>query len=659
MPKINLLDKHVAELIAAGEVVERPASVIKELVENAIDAGATVVTVEIKNGGVTYMRVTDNGCGMAAGDVKTAFLRHATSKVREQSDLDCIQTLGFRGEALASVAAVARVKLFTCEPDAECGTEYVIEGGEGGELIESGCPVGTTIIVKNLFYNVPARQKFLKKDASEASAVAGVLDRLALSHPEVSVRLIRDGRQTLSTPGDGRLDAAVLSVCGRDFYAGLLPVDYSADQITVTGYVTAPKAARPTRSGQHFFLNGRFMKSGTFTAALDEAYRHSIMVGKFAGCVLHIEVPLESADINVHPAKTQVRFDNERPIFSAIYYAIKSALGQGDSVGGLSLPQPAAATQSAATEPPVDPAPSEKAPILPPAPPVSALVLPGQPEIGAMKEAEGQTAPEPVEPAGQRVNLDVTVEGDFRAQNLREPAGGTYYQCARLFDGPDEPSVMPEAETAEPSPEAGNATVSEPALPETGLSLGTDLHLIGEAFSTYVFVQSGDAVWVVDKHAAHERVLYDQLQDSAAVAQMLLSPVVVTLDKEEYAALVQHLSEMEAAGFEVEDFGLGAVIVRAVPAALVGSDIKALISEAAGNLLRTGTAGLEALDWLYHSMACRAAMKAGDHSAPEELLELLERVAPFDDNGVRYCPHGRPVAFQLSKKELDKQFGRV
>ena len=670
MAVINVLDRQVAELIAAGEVVERPASVIKELVENSIDSGASAITVEIKNGGVTYMRVGDDGCGMAAEDVPRAFLRHATSKVRTKEDLDGILTLGFRGEALCSVAAVARVKIFTCQRGAIEGTEYAIAGGIGGEIEPSGCPEGTTITVSDLFYNVPARQKFLKKDASEGAAVAAVVDRLALSHPEVAFKFIRDGKQAMNTAGDGKLESAVLSVLGRDFLEGLLPVDYTCDGVRVSGFVTAPAAGRPNRNGQYFFLNKRYMKSTTFTAAVDESFKKSHMTGRYAGCVLHIDLAADSVDINVHPSKTQVRFDNDRPVFSAVYYAVRTALTKGDSTGELHIDE--------------EPAVSAAVPMAPaPLAPAQSVFSAGQAMdtfVPANSPPTRYTQPPKAFPVdvyvddGKKtgVGLDVNPEAVFGGASGTLSAG-MFQESAPFYE-----RSMPVVPLAVPSPgttdtnRADIAVPCEPAaqdyllaadesdpVPLPPVPLPPVPRLIGEGFSTYIIAEYENDIWIIDKHAAHERMIYEQIKDRPMESQMLLSPQTVRLPHEEYAALLENAGELNEAGFCIEDFGMSSVIVQAVPAPLCGQDIKSMLDEIAGNLLGGTKGSTKKAEWLYHSIACRAAIKAGDKSSPAELLALLKQIAPFKEDGVRYCPHGRPVAYRLSRAQLDKQFGRI
>ena len=635
MPHIQVLDKHTAELIAAGEVVERPSSVVKELLENTIDAGATMVAVEIQNGGVTYIRITDNGVGIAREDVPTAFLRHATSKVRREEDLEAIGTLGFRGEALASIAAVSRVELLTCAAGETAGTRYTLEGGEDGHLEDAGCPQGTTIVVRDLFYNVPARMKFLKKDVSEANAVAGVVDRIALSHPEVSFRFIRDGREELLTPGDSQLRSCIYAVLGKEFSDSLLPVDYTLGGVHVHGFASKPAASRANRTMQHFFINGRYVKTRTAMAALEQAYKGAIMVGKFPACVLHLDMPPETVDANVHPAKIEVRFINEKPVFDAVYHGLKSALAAGDVPKQAVLP----------VRPTIGQPQAEQLHMEPPAAPRSPAS-----HIDAIldKPPAQPAAPAPAVPSAPPAARPRPV--------LRDGTDAPYY-AAPSYLNIERTSAQPAA-APEPPP-APPPVREEPAAPPPAEKASEPVVYVGEVFHTYVIAQMGDSLYVIDKHAAHERLLYDQLKATPHNdAQMLLEPVSVPLGREEYAAVTAELETLGAAGFEVEDFGGSTVLVRAVPLILSGCDAAAAIQEIAGGFV-SGKRELtmDKLDWIYHSSACRAAVKAGDSSRPEELRQLAERVLQNDD--IRYCPHGRPVCFELTRRELEKQFGRV
>ena len=635
MPHIQVLDKHTAELIAAGEVVERPSSVVKELLENTIDAGATMVAVEIQNGGVTYIRITDNGVGIAREDVPTAFLRHATSKVRREEDLEAIGTLGFRGEALASIAAVSRVELLTCAAGETAGTRYTLEGGEDGHLEDTGCPQGTTIVVRDLFYNVPARMKFLKKDVSEANAVAGVVDRIALSHPEVSFRFIRDGREELLTPGDSQLRSCIYAVLGKEFSDSLLPVDYTLGGVHVHGFASKPAASRANRTMQHFFINGRYVKTRTAMAALEQAYKGAIMVGKFPACVLHLDMPPETVDANVHPAKIEVRFINEKPVFDAVYHGLKSALAAGDVPKQAVLP----------VRPTIGQPQAEQLHMEPPAAPRSPAS-----HIDAIldKPPAQPAAPAPAVPSAPPAARPRPV--------LRDGTDAPYY-AAPSYLNIERTSAQPAA-APEPPP-APPPVREEPAAPPPAEKASEPVVYVGEVFHTYVIAQMGDSLYVIDKHAAHERLLYNQLKATPHNdAQMLLEPVSVPLGREEYAAVTAELETLGAAGFEVEDFGGSTVLVRAVPLILSGCDAAAAIQEIAGGFV-SGKRELtmDKLDWIYHSSACRAAVKAGDSSRPEELRQLAERVLQNDD--IRYCPHGRPVCFELTRRELEKQFGRV
>ena len=624
MARINVLPRQVAELIAAGEVVERPASVIKELLENSIDAGATAVTVEIQHGGVTYMRVTDNGCGIERDDVKTAFLRHATSKVRTENDLNNIGTLGFRGEALAAVSSVARVELLTCTQNAEIGTRYQINGGIEEALDDAGCPKGTTIIVRDLFYNTPARMKFLKTDVTEANAVSQIVDRIALSHPEVSIKLIRDGKQTLTTNGDGKLSSAIYAVLGRDYFGGLIPCENSQDGVTVSGFVCKPVCCKPNRNGQFFFLNGRLVKSGTAMAALEQAYKNSAMVGKFPYCVLNISVPFGTVDVNVHPAKTEVRFSDEKRIFGCIYYAVKNALLMGDTRPEMKIEPKKTQNrfqtmtveqfrQTAIEEKPKERTKSYGFSSVPTTP---KTVL-NDSDINIFSLQQNKKAEEKII-VKEEIKETPIVTAPQKAEEIKR----------------EEKSVE---ETA---------TVKEA------------VRYIGEAFSTYIVAQMGESLYIIDKHAAHERLVFEKLKaETEPEKQLLLSSVSVTLQKNEYNAIIENIDSLVSFGFELEDFGGSSVLVTAVPAVLKDSDIKSVISEIAGSLIETGSVQVERLDDIYHIVACRSAVKAGNLSSSVDLSRLAERILQSDD--IMYCPHGRPVAMKLTKREIEKQFGRI
>ncbi len=622
MAKIQILDKHTAELIAAGEVVERPSSVVKELVENAIDAGASSIAVEIQNGGITYLSVRDNGCGFAREDVPTAFLRHATSKLRTEEDLERIGTLGFRGEALASIAAVARVELTTRTEDELAGTCYRLEGGEEIELTDAGCARGSTIIVRDLFYNVPARMKFLKKDVGEANAVAAVIDRLALSHPEISFRFIRDGREELLTPGDNDLYSCVGSVLGREFAKTLLPIDYTLGGVRVHGYICRPANARANRTMQHFFINGRYVKTRTAMAALEQAYKGAVMAGRFPACVMNLEMPPETVDANVHPAKIEVRFVNEKPVFDAVYHGVKTAL-EGDGA-------PKQATFTAPVRPPEE--------VITPRAATAHTIA---------KTVDGSRIELPEPP---RPKAPTTWSGRAATGTLRDngPAVEQFFAAADKKSAP-----VREAAAESPTPAVPVAETAD--LHDTP----EPVRLVGEVLHTYIVAEWRGSVYFIDKHAAHERLLYNELKQTAHTdAQMLLAPVTVTLSREELEALTAAGEALCTAGFEVEEFGGRSLIVRAVPMPLAGGDIAESLREIAGGLIAGRREITTAqLDWIYHSVACRAAVKAGDGSTPIELRRLAERVLWQDD--VRTCPHGRPVCFELTARELEKQFGRI
>lgn len=658
MGRIHVLEKQVAELIAAGEVVDRPSSVVKELLENAVDAGSTAVTVEIQHGGVSYLRITDNGCGIAREDVPTAFLRHATSKVNSPEDLEGIGTLGFRGEALASIAAVARVELLTRVGDALEGTRYVIAGGEEEECTEAGCPAGTTIVVRDLFFNTPARMKFLKKDVVEGNAVASVMDKIALSHPEISFRFVRDGKETLHTPGDGDLKSAIYAVYGREFTQGLIPVDYAYGGTSVKGYVSRPAAARPNRSMQNFFLNGRYVKSRTAMVALEEAFKGSLMVGKMPACVLHLTVSCRAVDVNVHPAKIEVRFVNEKPLFDCVYHGVKTALNQGDT-------------------PRVAQFPTARPPVFAGVQPEVRQLSLSQRQESPAGDVEEQTSrredgPEPeisvpklsrpFSPSGHG-----TVRESFAAtrpiypaesepeENPAPPAGSEKAGQALPQADPQHEDTVPFPET--PKPE--NAVQFEQA-PEPETQAEPSFRLVGEAFGTYVILESGDDLIWIDKHAAHERMIYEKLKAERGDAdcQLLLEPVSVTLEKNEYAAVLEARDLCRKAGFEIDDFGAGTVLVRTAPLILEGEGIADAVMEMAGYLVRSKTdLTTEKLDWLYHNVACRAAIKAGDELSREELTALAAQLAAHPE--IRYCPHGRPVSIVMRRRDLEKQFGRL
>ncbi len=641
MPNIQILDPHVADLIAAGEVVERPASVAKELMENAIDAGASTVAVEIAHGGLTFLRVTDDGKGIPASELKTAFLRHATSKLRTEYDLEAIGTLGFRGEALAAIAAVSRIEVLTRTAEAELGASLRLEGGASGELEEAGCPLGTTMVVRDLFFNTPARLKFMKKDAAEGAAVFAVVQRVALSHPEVSVKFIRDGRQELLTPGDGQLKSAVYAVLGRELALGFREVKASGEDMTVTGFASMPACCRASRSWQFFFVNGRQVKSPLMMAALEEAYKNQRMVGRFPGCVLHLQTKLNAVDVNVHPAKTEVKFGAERAVFSAVYHAVLSAL-EGDS----SHPQAVLKNTELPGVRRQDSVTPNQIPISTPVRPAQAPP-PVPPPVPTVVQVHDSTYTPPS--GGQTISRPPTGEkASFEREALPQRAEEHSSQRERCSVTP----VSQDLPAPHTAPAAG--TEEQSLLPYKE----PDWRLAGEVLNTYIIVERGETICFIDKHAAHERMNFDRMKAEGydPMAQTLLSPAVCRLSPQERDVLLAHRELLEEFGFEADELGAD-LAVRQAPDYLDAADIPAALEELAQRLLATGSADpAAARDELLHTMACKAAIKGGWHSAPQE----LERVAAAVMSGqVKYCPHGRPVAIELTKKELEKQFKRA
>lgn len=661
MGVINVLDKHVAELIAAGEVVERPASVVKELVENAIDAGAKHITVEIKNGGTTFMRVTDDGCGISRDDIQVAFLRHATSKVKKEEDLDRIATLGFRGEALASICAVSRLQLITRNEHEEIGSSYLIEGGEEKSLDDAGCPVGTTFVVRDLFYNIPARAKFLKKDVSEGNAVANIIDKTALSHPEIAFTFIRDGKQALKTFGDGKLLSAIYAVFGREFAGGLIPVDYQLDSVKVSGYASKPVHARPNRKMQNFFINGRYVQSRTAMAALDEAYKHSIMVGKYPSCVLNIELPYEMIDVNVHPSKIEVRFINERPVFDAVYHAVKSALMQFDTKKQVTFKKETAFNDIRKFSPFKNAEvilnhPSQPQPPKPVQPEKQSVIA----ELDILDTAEDPL--EQVTVSDSAKPLDIFSKQAIKTAKREEQFGKTEVTVDKpLFvnDPPKQQQNSQKPQTAE-IPEQPPVK-EEPEQPMLFTPPENKLRYIGEAFDTYIIVErNSKELLLIDKHAAHERIIYEKLkaEKAGASSQILLQPITVTLSKEEYNAAAGHLDMFRDCAFDVEDFGNSTLIVRSAPQYLDAAEIADCVAEMA-NYISMGKNDIftEKMDWFYHNVACRSAIKAGNKNSAQELMEIVKTLEENPD--IRYCPHGRPITIVMKKSEIERQFGRA
>ena len=655
MPQIQQLPAHIADLIAAGEVVERPASVCKELLENALDAGATAVSVELERGGMTYLRVTDNGCGIAPEQLPTAFLRHATSKLHRAEDLSAIETLGFRGEALAAIAAVSRLDIFSRRRDAQAGAALHLEGGVPGEVNAAGCPEGTTVCVRELFFNTPARMKFMKKDSAEGAAASAVVTQLALSHPEVSFKLLRDGQEVLHTPGDGELLSAIYAALGRDFAKGLLPVDGGSGDVRAKGYVTSPAAGHGTRARQLFFVNGRLVKSQLLTAAVEEAYRNRLLKGKFPGCVLHLSLPVSEVDVNVHPAKTVVKFAAEKAVFDAVYYTVRDAL---DNEGRPAARENAFYRTMTAQE-------FLKRPDAPK--PAPAVTVPAGRSLGSapVRAAEGvKAAPSPapvlaVQDVAPERGKPFTAPAPHGAVYRVTPPEETVHTLVENVPAPAEvvpaPESVPMAETV-PAPEAEQQELS---LPGAAASAETPWRMVGEVLKTYIVCEDGERnVWLIDKHAAHERMRFDALKARTAppMRQLLLTPAAVTLTAEEYDAVLENLELLARCGFLCEDFGDGAVLLREVPDDVRAEDGAATLEELAQKLTVHRAEPETLRDEVLHTVACKSAIKAGMTSDPAELRALVEKVQSGE---VKYCPHGRPVAVQLTEYQIEKMFKRA
>ena len=680
MPQIQQLPPHLADLIAAGEVVERPASVCKELLENALDAGASAISTELERGGLTYIRITDNGCGIAPEQLPTAFLRHATSKLRRPEDLAAIGTLGFRGEALAAIAAVSRVDIFSRQTGADCGAMLHLEGGVPEAVTEAGCPDGTTVCIRDLFYNTPARMKFMKKDTAEGAAAAGVVTHLALSHPDVSFKLLRDGQEILHTPGDGQLLSAIYAALGRDFANSLLPVSGSGGAVRVEGFITKPLAGHGTRGRQLFFVNGRFVKSQLLAAAVEEAYRNRLLKGRFPGCVLHITLPVNEVDVNVHPAKTVVKFLSDKTVFDAVHYTVKDALDR-EGQPAPAEKKPFYQTMTAQEFRETTPAPQG----------VKLPFVSGRPvgSGGAERPTVNRFAPAAptVQTPRETVQPAAAPQGDVWQVRDAAPEGGKAFTVPSGREGvvyritpPDAPedspareqaaaetetvpaAVMPEKEskndTTLSAPEAAPVQ-QELEMPETADSGETPWRIAGEVLKTYIICEDGEQnVWLIDKHAAHERIRFDALKADPVppMAQQLLTPAAVTLTAEEYGAVLESLDVLAGYGFLCEDFGDGAVLVREIPDYIRAEDAAATLEELARKLLLQRADPAGARDELLHTMACKSAIKAGMTTDAAELAALVRQV---QSGAVRYCPHGRPVAVQLRKYEVEKMFKRA
>ena len=646
MPKILQLSSHVANLIAAGEVVERPASAVKELLENAVDAGASKVTIEIRDGGMTFLRVTDNGCGMSAEDARTAFLRHATSKLRTEEDLAAIGTMGFRGEALAAIASVSRIDLMTKTPGSLSGVKLHLDAGVITEEAEAGCPDGTTILVRDLFYNTPARMKFMKSDTVEGSRVAAAVQMQALAHPEVAFQFLRDGKQVLATPGSGKLQDAMYCVYGRDC-ARMVAVESRWESYTLSGFVTLPTDARPSRNLQTFFVNDRPVKSKLLIAALEEAYRNQLMVGRFPGCVLHLNLPANAVDVNVHPAKTEVKFLSEKAVFDCVHYGVLGALNKKPDRPAVQFkPQPA-------------PVPPEK-----PTPTVNKPAEKKDTFFRTMTAQEYKTfsaamadAPKPKPEAAAAAAKKIPTGGNMP---LREFV--MLPQVRQAAQPEPAPSLPPLPETPKPSAPEMPVKAPEPEMEQTALEMpkADTWRMVGELYRTYILVEEGDNAFLIDKHAAHERILFEKLKanQESISGQTLLQPVPVRLSPAAAGELLGNTELLEELGFEIEEFGENTVLARQIPMDLSEEAAAEALETLADDLLNGRRESRDTVrDTLLHTVACKAAIKAGWVSDEKELLAIAKAVMERED--LKYCPHGRPICVSLSQKMLEKQFKRI
>ena len=651
MPKILQLSPHVANLIAAGEVVERPASAVKELLENAVDAGASKITVEIRDGGMTFLRVTDNGCGMSPEDARTAFLRHATSKLRTEEDLAAIGTMGFRGEALAAIASVSRIDLMTKTPGSLSGVQLHLEAGQITEESEAGCPDGTTILVRDLFFNTPARMKFMKSDTVEGSRVAAAVQMQALAHPEVAFQFLRDGKQVLSTPGTGELQAAMYCIYGRDC-ARMVRVESRWEGYTLTGFVTLPTDARPSRNWQTFFVNDRPVKSRLLISALEEAYRNQMMVGKFPGCVLHLHLPANAVDVNVHPAKTEVKFLAEKAVFDCVHYGVLGALNKKPDRPAVQFKQP----QPAVSAPPVPPAPKAVEPPKPAPVPQKPTPAPAkkEPFFRTMTTEEYKTFSAAMEDAPKPRPQAAAAA----AQKIPRPDNMPLREFVMLpqlhEDKPEPPKPVspPPVPPKAPEPEVEQTELPMPAAPQW--------RMVGELYNTYILVEEGEDAFLIDKHAAHERILFEKLKanQEAISAQSLLQPVPVRLTPAAAGELLNNTALLEELGFEIEEFGDNTVLARQIPMDLSPDAAAEALETLAEDLLNGRRERKDTVrDTLLHTVACKAAIKAGWKNDEKELLAVAEAVMSRED--LKYCPHGRPICVSLSKKQLEKQFKRT
>ena len=652
MKKINVLSKDLSQLIAAGEVVEKPASVVKELLENSIDSGATRITVEIANGGVKMIKISDNGSGIYRDDVKNAFLRHATSKLSSKDDLEHINSLGFRGEALASICAVSRVEVITKSEDEEIGTKFYINAGIPGKIDNIGCTVGTVIIVRDLFYNVPARMKFLKKDITEANACAVVVDKLALSHPEISFKFIRDGKEVLHTSGDGKISSAVYGVYGREFFEGMMEVEYKYKNVEISGLVSKPSYSKASRSMQNVFINGRYVKSQVITGAIEEAFKNSIMVGKFPCCAIYVKVPTSSVDVNVHPTKTEVKFSNEKLIFEAVYYAIKTAIMNFNNRNSI--------FSDATIENKKEPENKN----------FDFKFFDSNSVLGkGTSKNNNFNFKKESEPVLPRKVESSEIKNNFIKNEVRESPIKEYKKTFEVNEVPKSVEVKQETKSTEKSPERFVEKTtkiecknenSEIVLQTSMVQQKEKMEFVGEIFDCYILIQKGNDLILVDKHAAHERLIFEKLKKGITDfdSQNLIEPIVVNLEKDEYSAILSSLDLLNDVGYAVEDFGTGSILVRGTPMYMDTGDINSSITEIATYLMNNkNDISTKKLDWLYENIACRSAIKAGQKNNKQELLEIVKQLE--ENPGIQNCPHGRPIFTKIDKKFIEKKFGRV
>ena len=644
MSRIRLLDKSIYELIAAGEVVERPASVVKELVENSIDAGATLISVDIVGNGLRSITVSDNGIGMDKDDIEMAFLRHATSKISDSDDLNKIHTLGFRGEALPSISAVTKMSVVSRTRDAEFGTHYYAEGGEKISTDEIGCDYGTTITVSDIFYNVPARMKFLKKDVTEGNAIQSIVEEEAMSNPGVAFRFIRDGKQVISTPGDGKLYSAIYSLLPKDISEKVIEVKGQYEDIKVFGYVSTPENSRKSRTWQYLSINGRPVKAKTVTAAAEEAFRNVMQTQRFPAYILALEMPYESIDVNVHPTKTEVRFVNDRSIFNAVYSAVKNGVTDYarnfKKVIEIRSDTPEYRIQEKTR-------------------PVTTI---GSRTGMQAKDREFFSDLSFDRPASRpQVRIDTDDKDDDRVLFSFEPKVKPEQRKPSIdIERPDEKSPVKPEKEAETTPEHALADVPAQETLYEASDEGETLRIIGEVFKTYIIAQYGDRLLYIDKHAAHERILFEKIDEMQLneSRQILLEPVIVDLPKEYAEAVIAGEEALEEAGYRIEDFGSGSVIVREIPTFMKLSAVKDAVTEMAEQLVQHKTdLHTEDEQWLMHSVSCRAAIKAGHRTSEMDMLAIAEKI--IKNEIPEFCPHGRPVVFAVTKNDLEKGFGRI